>query len=106
MAGQLPNPNYTASAIFNGSSAADLVVNNLDGGFAHPYHLHGRSFFLVKRGSGNLTAEQWEASRDTEANVDNPLRRDVITIPVSSYAVLSESSSHRLGWLDIPQESA
>ena len=92
--GHLPDPAYAASVSFNETGTADLIVNNLDEFITHPYHLHGREFYIVKRGSGNLTAEDWIKNRWTEAQLLNPLKRDVITIPLGSCAVLRESHCH------------
>lgn len=92
-AGQEINNKFVAHATFDKMGGGDLVVNNLDAGISHPYHLHGKPFFLVARGAGNLTAEQWENMRSDTAQTQNPLRRDVLEITGGSWAVLREQGS-------------
>lgn len=82
---------FVAHASFDQMGGGDLIVNNLDDGISHPYHLHGKPFFLVARGTGNLTAEQWEEIKSDTARIENPLRRDVLEITGGSWAVLRES---------------
>jgi FtsP/CotA-like multicopper oxidase with cupredoxin domain len=72
---------------FDGVGGGDIVVNNLDLGISHPFHLHGRSFYLVGRGTGNITAEQaWGMNFQSS----NPPRRDTLQIAGASWAVLRE----------------
>lgn len=88
---------YVAHSTFDQMGGGDIVINNLDApGFnpilfepiSHPFHLHGKPFFIVARGNGTMTKEQWEASRDELAQTSNPLRRDVLEIPGGAWAVL------------------
>ena len=79
-----------AHATFHKMGGGDIVINNLDGPISHPFHLHGKPFMIVARGTGNLTREQWLSMRKSVAKVKNPLRRDVLEIPGGSYAVLRE----------------
>jgi FtsP/CotA-like multicopper oxidase with cupredoxin domain len=81
---------FVADVSFDQMGGGDLIINNLDTGIAHPYHLHGKPFFIVARGKGNLTAEQWKEMRANTARIDNPLRRDVLEIIGGSWAVLRE----------------
>ncbi|TDL26288.1 multicopper oxidase 2A [Rickenella mellea] len=57
----------------------DLRVNNLDNG-PHPFHLHGNKFWIVGEGAGTYTNQK--------LNSNNPLSRDTIIIPASSWVVL------------------
>nr|XP_018261757.1 uncharacterized protein I303_06200 [Kwoniella dejecticola CBS 10117]OBR83915.1 hypothetical protein I303_06200 [Kwoniella dejecticola CBS 10117] len=86
----IDNGNYTnenvAQVTFDQDGYVDLILNNLDGGIDHPYHLHGNEFQLIKRGDGNLTVEEAQAMDLT--NITNPLRRDTIFIPGNAYAIL------------------
>ncbi|WVQ68549.1 uncharacterized protein L199_006758 [Kwoniella botswanensis] len=75
-----------ATVTFDCDGYVDLILNNLDGGIDHPYHLHGNEFQLIKRGDGNLTVE--EAQAMDLSNITNPLRRDTIFIPGNAYAIL------------------
>ncbi|RSH85652.1 laccase, multicopper oxidase, benzenediol:oxygen oxidorectuctase [Saitozyma podzolica] len=49
--GQSINSSLIANVAFDGIGGGDIIVNNLDAGIVHPYHLHGRSFFLIQGGS-------------------------------------------------------
>lgn len=81
--------NEVASVTFDGQGSADLIINVLDPPpIGHPFHLHGRPFYIVKRGSGAMTSTLWALTRSTAATTTNPLRRDTIVIPQWSYAVL------------------
>nr|XP_019011722.1 uncharacterized protein I206_03827 [Kwoniella pini CBS 10737]OCF50503.1 hypothetical protein I206_03827 [Kwoniella pini CBS 10737] len=83
--GKYTNENV-AQVVFDQDGYVDLILNNLDGGIDHPYHLHGNEFQLIKRGDGNLTVE--EAQAMDLSNIVNPLRRDTIFIPGNAYAIL------------------
>jgi FtsP/CotA-like multicopper oxidase with cupredoxin domain len=86
--GQSINSSLIANVAFDGIGGGDIIVNNLDAGIVHPYHLHGRSFFLVARGEGTLTSE---GLAGVSLSLDNPVRRDVLQIQGGSWAVLCES---------------
>lgn len=79
------NDSHFAHLSFSGRGSADLLLNQLDRGIAHPFHLHGRPFSIVARGSGNMTLE---GLKDVELNTENPLRRDTIHMPSASWALL------------------
>lgn len=51
---------------------------------SHPFHLHGRPFYILARGAGYLPSWWPFVSKNTK----NPLRRDTITIPHWSWALL------------------
>ncbi|KAF9152509.1 hypothetical protein BG015_005148 [Linnemannia schmuckeri] len=59
----------------------ELVVNNLDEG-AHPFHLHGHVFYVVGSGDGSYIPGQ------SALHIENPPRRDTVTIPPYGYVVL------------------
>lgn len=73
----------------------DIVINNKDGGLDHPYHLHGMEFYIVARGSGVLTLDDWSS---LTFNTSNPLRRDTLVIPGGNYAVLRIDASVKGVW--------
>lgn len=62
----------------------DLVINNLDVGINHPYHLHGVDRYVVATGEGRLTPD---AAASLTYNITNPLRRDTEVVPGGTYAV-------------------
>ncbi|KAF9516441.1 multicopper oxidase [Hydnum rufescens UP504] len=82
------NSSIITHAIFPSTGAADIIINNHDGGIDHPYHLHGNAFYLVSRGSGLLTATEYAARNTSSFNTTNPLRRDTLVISRSSYAII------------------
>lgn len=90
--GQDLNGSLFAHTIFPTLGAYDIIVNQLDNGVAHPFHLHGRKFHIVARGLGNITcladAQANAAAGNGFVNFDNPLRRDTLFIPETSYAIL------------------
>lgn len=63
------------------SGAAQLVINSIDT-MEHPWHMHGHSFQVVGWG--------WDVygAGNTTWNLENPLRRDTITIPAKSHVIL------------------
>ncbi|KAF9930604.1 hypothetical protein FBU30_000307 [Linnemannia zychae] len=61
--------------------SVELVVNNLDEG-AHPFHLHGYVFYVVGSGDGSYIPGR------SILNLENPLRRDTVTVPPYGYVVL------------------
>jgi len=71
--------------VFTKLGGADIVVNNLDAGIDHSYHLHGRPFYIVARGRGTATSATYSSLK---FNPTNPPRRDTLIVPRSSYAVL------------------
>ncbi|KAJ8097235.1 Cupredoxin [Lipomyces tetrasporus] len=69
-------------------SAVELIINNDDEG-AHPFHLHGYDFWVLrvfaekKAGIG-----KWRPEYTSSYVLDNPIRRDVVTIPRLGHAVI------------------
>ncbi|KAF9508507.1 multicopper oxidase [Hydnum rufescens UP504] len=82
------NDSAVAHTVFPQSSGADIVINNKDATIDHPFHLHGKPFFIIARGSGALTADQYAALPSTFFNTTNPLRRDTLVVTRKSYAIL------------------
>ncbi|ORY29691.1 multi-copper oxidase laccase-like protein [Naematelia encephala] len=81
--GLSPNPSLIASVTYQNSGGGDIIFNNLDPNLPHPIHLHGRSFYIVARGQGNITD-----LHGVEIDTNNPLRRDTTQISAASYMVL------------------
>ncbi|KAF8601103.1 hypothetical protein BDV93DRAFT_546054 [Ceratobasidium sp. AG-I] len=74
-----------ASLVFSNPGGADIIINNLDRGIDHPYHLHALTFWIVAEGPGALTTD---AYKDIKFNTTNPLRRDTHVVPAQTWAVL------------------
>ncbi|KIM77718.1 multicopper oxidase [Piloderma croceum F 1598] len=83
--GSLNSTNVLYAEFPDDVGTGDIIVNNLDPFLDHPYHLHGIEFFIVARGSGNLSIMNAES---IDYNITNPARRDTLVIPAGSYAVL------------------
>ncbi|KAL0948179.1 hypothetical protein HGRIS_010790 [Hohenbuehelia grisea] len=64
------------------NAGVQVVVNSLDA-MEHPWHLHGHEFQIVGWGKG-LYGE----GQPTTWNLQNPMRRDTLTIPAQSHVVL------------------
>jgi len=77
------DPNYSNqdNLIYriNAVQTIDLIVNSYDDS-DHPFHLHGHEFFIVGQGVGSYTGQT--------LNVDNPMRRDTISLPAFSWIAL------------------
>ncbi|KAJ4012510.1 hypothetical protein NW752_008208 [Fusarium irregulare] len=72
----------------------DVVINNLDDG-AHPFHLHGHSFFILSsyrnpgRDSwGSYNPHTGEAPPNG-LNLEYPVRRDTVSVPRRGHVVLA-----------------
>lgn len=59
----------------------DVIINNLDEG-EHPFHLHGYTPFLIGGGAGNFQAQD---NPNFSASRNNPMRRDVFSVPPYSW---------------------
>ena len=93
MEGHGINESLVHTITFPYQAGGDIVVNNLDffgptAGIAHPMHVHGKSFFLVGRGPGQIASVEDLAK--VQLNTTNPLRRDTIALPFNTWAVLRE----------------
>ncbi|QRV84926.1 Multicopper oxidase [Ceratobasidium sp. AG-Ba] len=93
--GQAVNNSNVMSVTYPDAGTVDLILNNLDTGIDHPYHLHGMTFWIVGEGSGNLTFEEAEA---LTYNTTNPIRRDTHVIPAGSWAVLRFEATNPGVW--------
>ena len=65
--------NSNVMSISSGKLIEIKVVNSDPG--EHPFHLHGRSFWVVGKGTTALPTDK------TPVNTNNPLRRDTFTVP-------------------------
>ncbi|KAJ2726443.1 ferroxidase fet3 [Coemansia sp. Benny D115] len=70
----------------------EIALFNLDVN-SHPFHLHGHNFFIMVRG----TIDQNPKNRITASKY--PIRRDTITIPPLSYAIIRFRADNPGVWL-------
>ena len=71
----------------------DLLINNFDEG-AHPFHLHGHTFWVMATG---LTG-YFDYASYGKLDTTNPLRRDTITIPAYGWVLIRFDASNPGLW--------
>jgi len=82
----------------------DIIINNLDDG-AHPFHLHGHSFYVIashrsERGWGSYDPFAATDSDPTpEFNLVNPLRKDTVMVPRRGFVVLRFKADNPGLWM-------
>ncbi|KAI1079514.1 hypothetical protein F5B20DRAFT_571008 [Whalleya microplaca] len=72
---------------------SQIVINSRDA-MEHPWHLHGHTFQIVGWGSGLFGS----APGSTTWNLDNPMRRDTVTVPAFSHVVLRFAADNPGVW--------
>lgn len=60
----------------------------------HPFHIHGHDFFVLGVGEGTYTSSDYGS-----LNFNNPVRRDVATLPASGYLVVAFKTDNPGAWL-------
>ncbi|KAK1982266.1 multicopper oxidase [Colletotrichum cereale] len=73
-----------------GVQTADIVISNFDDG-AHPFHLHGHRLAVLRQSATGYppgTAAELEAELAAAGALDNPLRRDTVTVQGYGWAVV------------------
>ncbi|KAH7364873.1 multicopper oxidase family protein [Rhexocercosporidium sp. MPI-PUGE-AT-0058] len=71
----------------------DIIINNLDDG-AHPFHLHGYSFYVLashrsEHGWGSYSPySNTASSRSPVLNLESPLRKDTVSVPRRGYVII------------------
>ncbi|KAH8930456.1 multicopper oxidase [Atractiella rhizophila] len=96
-AGGTANASAVTTATFEDEYwVGDILINNLDRGLDHPYHLHGYTFYVVARGTGELSLAD---AANLEFNTTNPVRRDTVVIPGGGYAVLRFANDNPGVWV-------
>ncbi|GKT44845.1 laccase-1 [Colletotrichum spaethianum] len=73
-----------------GIQTVDIIISNFDDG-AHPFHLHGHKFFVLKQGPTGYPPENIEELEEELAATGvlaNPLRRDTVTVQGYGWAVI------------------
>lgn len=68
-------------------SVVDFIVNNYDDG-AHPFHLHGHKFWVLKVGDSGYFDDSYYNDGSDEMNFDNAILRDTFNIPGFGWAVM------------------
>ncbi|KAF9770267.1 hypothetical protein IL306_012217 [Fusarium sp. DS 682] len=72
----------------------DIVINNLDDG-AHPFHMHGHSFYVLSsyrnpgRGSWGSYNPYTGEEPPNGLNLDFPVRKDTVSVPRRGHVVLA-----------------
>ncbi|KAF5637889.1 L-ascorbate oxidase [Fusarium sp. NRRL 52700] len=72
----------------------DIVINNLDDG-AHPFHLHGHSFYVLSsyrnpgRGSWGSYNPYTDDAPPNGLNLEFPVRKDTVSVPRRGHVVLA-----------------
>ncbi|KAI1376948.1 putative multicopper oxidase [Hypoxylon crocopeplum] len=72
---------------------AQIVINSRDA-MEHPWHLHGHTFQVVGWGKGSFGT----ADSGTTWNLDNPMRRDTVTVPAFTHVVLRFAADNPGVW--------
>lgn len=65
----------------------DFVLNNYDDG-AHPFHMHGHKFWVLKVGDTGYFKKTFYEEGSQEMNFENPILRDTINVSGYGYAVI------------------
>ncbi|KAI1050920.1 hypothetical protein LB507_009276 [Fusarium sp. FIESC RH6] len=73
----------------NGIRTIDISINNFDDG-AHPFHLHGHKFFVLAQGRDGYppTPAELPVYLKKHNLLENPLRRDTVTVEGYAWAVI------------------
>ncbi|CAM1506674.1 Fc.00g063150.m01.CDS01 [Cosmosporella sp. VM-42] len=72
-----------------GIRTIDISINNFDDG-AHPFHLHGHKFFVLAQGNSGYppAAADLPAYLKKNGLLENPLRRDTVTVEGYAWAII------------------
>lgn len=73
----------------SGSRTIDLAINNFDDG-SHPFHLHGHKFYVLVQSKGGYPPSEADLPAYLEKHnaLDNPVRRDTVTVEGYGWAIL------------------
>ncbi|GAA5967216.1 hypothetical protein JCM21900_003585 [Sporobolomyces salmonicolor] len=74
----------SATIVAEREEVLDIVIQNVQGA-PHPFHLHGIEMSLIARGTGLLGPGD---APDVPYNLDNPLRRDTISVLPGAWVVV------------------
>ncbi|KAG9495444.1 hypothetical protein J7337_013691 [Fusarium musae] len=72
-----------------GIRTIDISINNFDDG-AHPFHLHGHKFFVLLQGRDGYPPSAADLPKylGSRGLLENPLRRDTLTVEGYAWAVI------------------
>ncbi|KAF4947150.1 hypothetical protein FGADI_10606 [Fusarium gaditjirri] len=79
---------------YNKPKRVDIIINNLDDG-AHPFHLHGHSFYVLSsyrnpgRGSWGSYNPYTDEAPPNGLDLDFPVRKDTVSVPRRGHVVLA-----------------
>ncbi|EGG02257.1 multi-copper oxidase laccase-like protein [Melampsora larici-populina 98AG31] len=94
---QTVNSSQITALTLSTQGTYDIVINNLDSGIDHVYHLHGVDSSIVAQGSGQLTDSQ---AQKLQYRTSNPMRRDTMVVRGGSYIVGDTRSGIQSGvWI-------
>ncbi|KAK9461075.1 Cupredoxin [Lipomyces oligophaga] len=69
-------------------AVVDLVLHNSDD-TSHPFHLHGHDFWVLREYRELVAgAGRWHEQFESEYRLDNPIRRDTVTVPLRGHVVI------------------
>ncbi|KAE8443035.1 hypothetical protein EG329_002429 [Mollisiaceae sp. DMI_Dod_QoI] len=93
-------PTTTNSGIW-----VDIIINNLDDG-AHPFHLHGYSFYVLASyrsehgwGSYSPFAVSGSSAVKPKLNLENPAKKDTVSVPRRGYVVIRFKADNEGIWM-------
>lgn len=69
------------------NAVVELIINNGDE-VAHPFHLHGHDVWLLNAYQPQHQNGQWTPASISDYRLDNPVKRDTITVPRFGHAVV------------------
>ncbi|KAJ8293368.1 Laccase-1 [Rhodotorula toruloides] len=82
--GEDPNTGRIALITAWNVETVDIVIQNLNGP-EHPFHLHGKPFWIMARGQGSVGPE---TIASLDLNTYNPLRRDTLGLPSGQWVLI------------------
>jgi len=90
------NASDVAAFNFEQVGCYDIVINNLDAGLDHSYHLHGVDGWIVATGTGEINATTVSS---LTYNTTNPLRKDTQVVGGGSYHVVRVLADNPGVWI-------
>ncbi|KAI1881194.1 hypothetical protein JX265_000020 [Neoarthrinium moseri] len=79
--------NQQVLLIPHAGKGAQIVINSRDA-MEHPWHMHGHTFQIVGWGPGLFGGAAANGTTTTTWSLENPMRRDTVTVPAQSHVVL------------------
>ncbi|KAK0108741.1 hypothetical protein ONS96_002586 [Cadophora gregata f. sp. sojae] len=84
-------PQSSAKSESENGTWVDIIINNLDDG-AHPFHLHGYSFYVLALHRSEHGWGSYNPYADTlpkpKINIANPVRKDTVSVPRRGYVII------------------